>query len=203
MGKVSRLTGGAVYFSSFAAQRCHAVVAVVTKLADADLKILDEFKNEGIEVIALSSNQTTSCENIFATADVDQRRVVLLAQADSFTLRDIPDIPARVYHLAGLFRGEIPDAFIANLASRGAVALDLQGVLRVSENGAFAFLDWPEKKQYLPYITYLKADALEAEVITKSGDRERAARVLAGWGAKEVMISHFSEVIVDDGGITW
>jgi sugar/nucleoside kinase (ribokinase family) len=199
IGKVSRFTGGAVYYSSIAARHCGARVCVVTKLAGEDTGILDDIKKEGIDVSALSSVQTTSCENIFETEDVDKRRVVLLAQADPFVLSDIPETPAAVYHLAGLFRGEIPDAFIPNLASRGAVALDLQGVLRTSVNGSFAWLDWDEKMKYLPYITYLKADSLEAEVIAGSSDREQAARTLAGWGAKEVMITHSSEVIVCDG----
>jgi sugar/nucleoside kinase (ribokinase family) len=199
MGKVSRFIGGAVFYSSFAAHRSNAAVCVVTKLADADLAILDDMKNEGIDVIALPSRETTSVENIFETEDVDKRRVVLLTRADPFTLADIPEAPTRVYHLAGLFKGEIPDSLISNLASRGAVGLDLQGVLRASENGSFAWLEWPEKTKYLPYITYLKADSLEAEVITGTSDREQAARTLAGWGAKEVMISHSSEVIICDG----
>jgi sugar/nucleoside kinase (ribokinase family) len=48
-------------------------------------------------------------------------------------------------------------------------------------------------------ITYLKADSLESEVATGTPDREKAARMLRQWGAKEVMITHASEVIVYDG----
>jgi sugar/nucleoside kinase (ribokinase family) len=198
-GKVSRFIGGAVFYSSFAAHRSGAEVCVVTKLAAADSGILDGMKNEGVDVIAFPSKQTTSIENIFETDDADQRRVVLLTQADSFKWTDISEVSAKVYHLGGLFRGEIPDLFIVNLASRGAVALDLQGVLRASRNGSFAWQDWPAKKKYLPYITYLKADAQEAEVITGTSDRARAAWFLSGWGAREVMISHSSEVIICDG----
>lgn len=198
-GKVSRFIGGAVYYSSFAAHRSGAMAGVVTKLAAADYRLLDDMKNEGIDVIAIPSKQTTSIENIFETEDVDKRRVVLLTQADPFTLADIPEDSAKVYHLAGLFKGEIPDSLIENLASRGAVGLDLQGVLRASRDGAFAWLDWTEKNRYLPYVAYLKADALEAEVITGTADREKAAWTLARWGAREVMISHSSEVIICDG----
>jgi sugar/nucleoside kinase (ribokinase family) len=198
-GKVSRFIGGAVFYSSFAAHRSGAAVCVVTKLAAADIRILDDMKNEGIDVIALPSKRTTSIENIFETEDVDQRRVALLAQADPFKLTDISGVSAKVYHLAGLFKGEIPDSLITNLASRGAVALDLQGILRVSRNGSFTWQDWPAKKKYMPYITYLKADAQEAEVITGTSDRARAAWFLSGWGAREVMISHSSEVIICNG----
>ena len=199
LGKVSRFVGGAVYYSSFAAKRSGANVCVVTKLNEKDLEILDDLINDGIDVIAVPSPTTTSVENIFETEDVDQRKVVLLAQADPFRLEDIPDAETKIYNLAGLFRGEIPNSLIESLSKRAKVALDLQAMVRTSENGAFSWQDWPEKKKYLPMITYLKADSLESEVITGIPDREKAARILNEWGAKEVMISHSSEIIVYNG----
>src|ERR1035438_10148240 len=74
-GKISRFTGGAVYYSSFAAKRSGARVCVVTKLNPRDAGILDPMKAEGIDVVAIPSAQTTSVENIFETADVDKRKV--------------------------------------------------------------------------------------------------------------------------------
>lgn len=199
-GRVSRFTGGAVYYSSFAAKRSGARVCVVTKLNARDMGILDGMRAEGIDIVAIPSAQTTSVENIFETADVDQRKVNLLAQADPFVIADIPAAGTAIYNLAGLFVGELPNRLIEDLAPRGAkIALDLQAMLRRSENGRFSWRDWDEKRRYLPLITYLKADSLESEVVTGLPDREEAARVLHGWGAQEVVISHSSEVIVCDG----
>ena len=199
-GRVSRFTGGAVFYSSFAARRSGARVCVVTKLNERDFGLLDELKAEGIDVVAIPSRQTTSVENIFETEDVDRRKVNLLAQADPFTIGDVPAAGARIFNLAGLFVGEFPNRLIADLAERGArIALDLQAMLRRSESGRFRWQDWPEKRTYLPMVTYLKADSLESEVITGLPDRVEAARLLHGWGAREVMISHASEVIVYDG----
>jgi len=48
-------------------------------------------------------------------------------------------------------------------------------------------------------IDYLKTDAAEAEILTGLADRPAAARQLYDWGAKEVMITHNSEVLVYDG----
>ena len=98
-----------------------------------------------------------------------------------------------------MFRGEIPPQLIEPLSRRGKVALDLQGLLRTSEQGRFAWKDWPEKRLHLPHVAYLKADSLEAEVITGISDRREAARLLHRWGAGEVMITHSSEVILFDG----
>lgn len=198
-GEASGFIGGGGYFSAFAARRSAARVRVVTKLAPEDFVILEGLKEEGIEVTAIPSPRTTSIENVFETEDVDRRKVRLLSQADPFIPGDIPTEAVRIYSLAGLFAGEIPDFLIERLARRGAVALDLQAKLRVSEAGQFAFKDWPEKEEFLPLVAYLKADSLEAEVIAGTRDREEAAKILHGLGAKEVMITHSLEVILYDG----
>jgi sugar/nucleoside kinase (ribokinase family) len=198
-GKVTGFTGGGAYFSSFAAKRSNARICVVTKLARKDFGVLDEFRREGIEIIAIPTPKTTSIENIFESDDLDKRKAKLLSQADPFSPEDIPQVETKIYYLAGLFVGEIPNLLIEYLASKGEVGLDLQAMLRSSEDVRFAFKDWAEKKRYLPRVTYLKADSLESEVATGTSDREKAAKMLREWGAKEVMITHASEVILYDG----
>jgi sugar/nucleoside kinase (ribokinase family) len=198
-GAVSRFIGGGAYFSAFAAKRSGASLLVVTRMAEKDFGLLQAMRDEGIEVLAIPGAQTTSIENIFESEDADRRRVNLLSQADPFTLEDIPEVKARIFNLAALFKGEIPPEMIEPLSRRGMVGLDLQGMLRASQSGAFSWVDWPEKKTYLPHITFLKADSLESEVITGSADRREAARMMRDWGAKEVLITHSEEVILYDG----
>ena len=197
-GEASDFIGGGAYFSAFAARRSDVRFCVITKLAPNDYGILDGLKKDGIEVTAIPSLRTTSIENVFETDDVDRRKVRLLSQADPFHPEDIP-AEAQIYSLAGLFVGEFPDSLIVHLARKGEVALDLQAKLRYSEAGTFAFKDWPEKEKYIPLVTYLKADSLEAEVATGTPDREEAAGILHRLGAKEVMITHSSEVILYNG----
>jgi len=202
-GEVTDFTGGAAYFSSFAAKRSNVKICVVTKLAKKDFGILDELRKEGIDVIAIPSPKTTSIENIFESDDFDKRKARLLSQADPFRPEDIPKVETKIYSLAGLFAGEIPNILIEYFAGKGEVGLDMQAMLRSNEGASFAFKDWAEKEQYLPMITYLKADSLESEVATGTADREKAARMLRQWGAKEVMITHASEVILYDGERTF
>ena len=115
----------------------------MTKLNERDLGILDGIKAEEIDVVAIPSVRTTSVENIFETEDVDKRKVNLLAQADPFTIGDIPAVKTRIYNLAGLFVGELPNRLIEDLSPRGAkIALDLQAMLRRSQNGRFSWADW-------------------------------------------------------------
>ena len=61
------------------------------------------------------------------------------------------------------------------------------------------FEDWAEKKELLPYIHFLKTDAAEAEILTGTADRRKAAEIMYSWGAKESVITHNTEVLVYDG----
>ena len=199
-GSESHVVGGPVVYSSASAVRSGARVLVVSRCAREDRGELDVIEENGAELVALSSAETTSIRNVYHTADREKRTVTLLSRADPFTADEVPDVSTAIFHLAGLFVGELPDSIIEPLAARAPVALDAQGVLRAEEDGALLFRDWAGKRDYLPLITYFKTDAAEAEILTGTDDRERAAAQLCDWGAREVMITHNSEVIVGAGG---
>lgn len=196
VGKEIRLTGGAVVYSSAAAAKSGAQVMVLTKAAKEETHLLSSLRENGAQWHVLESPYTTSIRNVYHTKDQERRDVTLLSQASPFDISEIPQDPVDVYHLAALFRGEIPFPLIEQLSRRGRIALDAQGVLRCSEKGEFFFEDWKDKEYYLPMIHYFKVDTAEAEILTGLEDREAAARKLARYGAKEVMLTHNSEVIV-------
>lgn len=190
------IVGGAVVYSSFAAGSAGKRVKVITKLADNDLHILKNLQHPLVDWDVLPSKQSTSIKNTYFTADKERREVILLSQADPFVLEEV-QAEASIYHLAGLFGGEIPDSLVLPLSKRGKVALDAQGVLRcLDEQKNLVFRDWGRKQELLPYITYFKTDAAEAKILTGLDDREKAARLLYSWGAQEVMLTHNTEVMV-------
>ncbi len=196
LGRRTESLGGAVYFSSLAAVRSGVTVRVVTKAAPADDPLLDEMRREGVDVIRLDDERTTRITLVYDSPDRERRRLTLDAQAGPFDGASFPPGESRIYHLAGLFKGEIPDDLIADLSRRGRVALDTQGVLRCSEGGRLLFRPWDRSRELLPLVAWLKTDAAEAEILTGETDREKAARILCGWGAGEVMVTHNSEVIL-------
>ncbi len=195
-----RLTGGPVIYSSAAASRSGKKIQVITMASKDAERELDGMISNGVDVIRLDSKVTTCIENIYFSSDKEKRKVTLLSQADPFSIENMPKTDSTVYHLAGLFRGEISDEFIPYLNKKGKVGIDAQGLLRCSEDGNLLFKDWDSKKELLPLITYLKTDAAEAEILTGETDRKKAAYILASWGAKEVMVTHNTEVIVLVGG---
>lgn len=201
LGKRQDIVGGAVVYSSFSAAATGASVKAVTKLSKEDLSILEALKNDNISWEVGTSQKSTSIKNIYYTADKERRDVILISQADPFALEDVIDNETGIFHLAGLFGGEIPDTLIKPLSQKSAVAMDAQGVLRcLDEEENLAFYDWKRKKELLPYITYFKTDAAEAEILTGISNRAEAARTLNSWGAKEVMLTHNSEVMVCSNG---
>ena len=194
--KEERFTGGPVIYSSASAARAGANVLVITKAAKEDWKDIQYIEDEKTDVKIIESPVSTSIENIYLTEDRETRKVTLISQADYFTTADIPENEADIYHLAGLFRGEIPDELITFLYGKGKVAIDAQGLLRCNEEGKLLFKDWERKKELLPKISFLKTDAAEVEIMTGTKDREKGAKMLAEWGAQEIMVTHNTEVLI-------
>ncbi len=195
-----RFTAGPVVYSSASASKTGAKVLVITKAAREDWKDIEYIRGNNIDLRIIESPVSTSIENIYLSEDREKRKVTLLSQAEPFTEKDIPTEKTKIYHLAGLFKDEIPESLIMPLSEKAPVGIDAQGLLRCNENGKLLFRDWANKKKYLPRITYLKTDAAEAEILTGTDDREKAARMLADMGAKEVMVTHNTEVIVLSDG---
>ncbi len=199
-GETKRIIGGAVVYSAFAASGMGRKIAVLPKAASRDMDINALFAPaKNVTVFPLESANSTSIRNVYHTADRERRTCTAISRIAPYSVEDIPDVSARVYHIAGLMRGDIGNEVIAFAAKRAAAAVDVQCLLRCDEGGDMVFHDWEEKKTYLPMIRFLKTDAAEAEILTGTDDRVRAARQLYDWGAQEVMITHNTEVLVFDG----
>lgn len=194
--------GGAVIYSSAAAYALGHKVGAVTKLNVEDKERLKELVIPEDDIYFLSSKASTSIRNKYHTADKERRTCTCIAQGDPFIIEDIPDVDAKIYHLAGLIYGDFDGALIKALAKRGKVAVDVQALLRhadMEDNGRMFFQDWEDKLELLPYIDLLKTDAAEAEILTGLTDRVKAAELFRKWGAKEIVITHNTEVLAYDG----
>lgn len=191
--------GGAVFFGVAAAKISHANVFASVKIHPDDADIIEALKLPAESVALLTSSATTLMQNTYFTADRERREVECLAQSDPITLDEIPHVDCGLYHLAGLLYGDFPNELIVELSKRGKVSADIQGFLRHNEGGKMNFHDWSDKHEYLRYFDFLKTDAAEAEILTGTSDRRAAAKMLYEWGAKEIMVSHNSEMLVYDG----
>jgi sugar/nucleoside kinase (ribokinase family) len=194
------LTGGAVIQSGYAAANIGGRTAVVTKFNPKDADVYDAFRDCPADIYWRLSEHTTSIRNKYFTEDKETRECTLLSKSDAFTFQDLPPVETKLYHFAGLTFGDFPDELFAEASKHGKVAVDVQCLLRHGEaDGSMIFYDWAEKKQYLPYIDFLKTDAAEAKILTGLDDRREAAKLLHDWGAGEIVITHNTEVLAYDG----
>ena len=201
-------SGGAVYYGSVALRRIGVRVAVVTRLHPDDFLRLDELKQAGVQVFATPAPETSGIENIYNSADMERRICKLMGFAGSFRREEIPDLLAKVYLIAPIIAGEVGMPLLTHLATRGPVGLDVQGFVRVREDGhpstgsgqALIFRQWPDMAEGLAHVTYLKVDRAEAELLTGQTDLQAAARQLAAYGPREVVVTQSSGVTVYAGG---
>jgi sugar/nucleoside kinase (ribokinase family) len=189
-------SGGAVYYGGLALRRIGARVAVVTRLHPDDFTRLDALRRDGIQVFATPAPQTSGIENIYRSADMERRICIPLGFAGPFRQGDIPDLSAQVYLVVPIIAGEVDLPLLRWLAARGPVGLDVQGFVRVREDKTLVFRRWPEMAEGLSLVTYLKVDRAEAELLTGETDLNVAARRLAAYGPKEVVVTQSSGVTV-------
>ena len=196
-------SGGAVYYGSVALRRLGVRVAIVTRLHSGDLGLLDELRQEGVQVFASAAPATSGIENTYNSADMERRTCKLIAFAGAFRPDEIPGLSARVYMVTPIIAGEVDLPLLESLAARGPVGLDVQGFVRVcdgNENQALVFRQWPDMAEGLAHVTYLKVDRAEAELLTGQTDLRSAARQLAACGPREVIVTQSSGVTVYSDG---
>lgn len=200
-GDITTCEGGAVLYSSAAAYGMGHRVAVLTKVAPRDIGRLKAFTLPKEDIFCIKSKKSTDMYNRYLSSDKELRESISPSQGDAFTLTDIPTKKVKIYHFAGLLYGDYDTNMIKSLSRRGKVAVDVQGFLRHRNlvDGTMYFEDWKEKKDVFKYIDFLKTDAYEAEILTGLTDRREAAEMLYAWGAKEILITHNTEVLVYDG----
>ena len=196
--------GGAVYYGSIALRQLGVGVAVVTRLHRDDFPLLAELRKAGVDVYATAAPQTSGIENIYDSADMERRICKPLGFAGPIQASEIPDLRAQVYVAASIIAGEVDLSLLKLLARRGPVAIDIQGFVRVRDDGDLVFRQWPEMEEGLSQVTYLKVDRAEAELLTGQTDLQLAARRLAEYGPREIVITQSSGVtVLADGRFHW
>jgi sugar/nucleoside kinase (ribokinase family) len=185
---VVHMAGGTSFYFSNAIRHMDVSYTLVTALAPGQMQFVSDLRTKGIEVKVLPSAHTVYFENNY-TENQDYRTQRVLQKADAFTVEELSNVNARIFHLGPLLADDIPVELIKTLSERGKVSLDVQGYLRKVENKNVHAIDWPAKKEALQYVDILKANESEMEVLTGHTDVRKGARILFDWGVKEVVIT--------------
>ena len=195
--------GGTAYYVAWAMQHLPHDVSfgVVTAVGD-DLKheviLLQE---AGIDTLDLGSPTSVYFENSYG-ANMNNRRQRVLSKAAPFTIGQLKDAEAEVFHLGTLLSDDFAPEVVEYLATKGRVCIDVQGYLREVRGEKVFAVDWPDKLRVLKHTDILKVNEHEIDVLT-DGERDlhRAARLIHSWGVREVLItlgSYGSVIYCDD-----
>lgn len=197
---VKHMAGGTSFYFSNAIRNMDVSYVLVTSLALSEMPVVEKLRDKGIEVKATTGGETVYFENIYS-GNQDHRTQRVLQKADPFVIHQLNGIEANVFHLGPLLADDISTDFIKKLSQHGRLSLDAQGYLRKVEDKNVIPVDWPEKREALQYITTLKVNEHEMEVLTGITDIHKGAKVLNEWGVKEVVVTlgSMGSVIYVDG----
>jgi sugar/nucleoside kinase (ribokinase family) len=189
--------GGAFNYAAHVAAAMELKAVAVTRLAREDWRVVEALERMGVEVLAEPTAHSTCLRLEYPSPNVDERAIHVSSTAGAFTLQQIAGVEACVFIICASLRGEVGPDLVKALAARGArIALDVQGFVRVDRQGKLAYEHWPEAETVLAHVDVLKTDAVEAAMLTGEGDIYLAARMLAGLGPPEIVLTHRDGLLV-------
>lgn len=69
--------------------------------------------------------------------------------SEPFTPQEVEDISAKAIVISPSIRGEVPEEVIDTLRAKNMrIALDVQGFIRIQQDGKLIHADWPEKRVF-------------------------------------------------------
>jgi sugar/nucleoside kinase (ribokinase family) len=189
--------GGAINYASHAAVRLGYDVAVVTHLAAEDNRVIDKFKEAGIDCFVTYTPQSTLMQLEYPTTNPDVRTLKVKGTAGTIYAGEVRDLESKAAVIGTSLRGEVGLDVIKMLKEKGViVAADVQGFVRVLRGEDLKNESWLEMADTLKFIDILKSDAMEAEALTGENDIFKAAKIYADLGPKEIVLTHKDGVLI-------
>lgn len=183
------MPGGTAFYFSQAIKKFNDIdYGLLTAVGEPEMHVVEQLRNEGIAVQTMPSRYSVCFQNIYGE-NQNNRTQRVTEKADPFSVRYLENLDADIFHLGSLLADDFSVEVVKYLAQKGKVSVDSQGYLREVRDTQVYAVDWPEKKEVLPYIHFLKVNEHEMEVLTGYDRIDDAARQLADWGVKEVLIT--------------
>jgi sugar/nucleoside kinase (ribokinase family) len=193
--------GGAINYSAHAAARLGLKVAVVTRLAKEDDRVVKKFTRSGIDCYSTYTPQSTIMKLEYPTTDPDIRILSVTGTAGSITAEDVENINARAAVIGSSLRGEVGLDVIRRLKEKKMiVAADMQGFVRVLRGTELKYEVWDEMQSTLAHVDVVKSDAVEAEFLTGETDIFKAAKFFADMGPREIVLTHKDGLLIQADG---
>lgn len=198
---VKYVDGGATNYAAHAASRLGMKVAVVTRLAKGDQRVVDMFTSHHIDCYVTYTPDSTCMKLEYPTSDPDIRTLSVASTAGSILAQDLASLEAKAAVIGSSLRGEVGLEVIQLLKQKNIfLGVDMQGFVRVLHSQSLVYEAWDDMPATLRYVDVVKSDAVEAEHLTGEADIFRAARVFSQMGPKEVVLTHKDGVLLLSDG---
>ena len=199
---VRQVDGGGFNYGAHVASMMGLKAAAVTRLSREDVRVVDALTRLGVTVYPTYTSHSTDMRLYYPTTNVDERTLSVTHTAGAFTPDQVRGLQSGAFLINSSLREEVDLTVLRELRTKNALlAADVQGFLRIiGPEGALMYNGWPEKSEVLAQIDILKTDAVEAEKLTGETDIRAAAHILAGYGPKEIVLTHSRGLLVFAGG---
>jgi len=189
--------GGGMNYAAHAAARLGLKIAVVTRLAKEDERVVEKFTRAGIDCYPTYTPQSTLMCLEYPTTDPDIRNLSVKGLAGTITVSEVEKLEMKAAVINSSLRGEVGlDVIRALKEKKVLLAADMQGFVRVLRGQSLVYAPWEEMHATLAHLDVLKSDAVEAEYLTGETDIFKAARIYAGMGAKEIVLTHKDGLLI-------
>ena len=202
---VRHVHGGGFNYAAHAAVAAGLRVAAVTRLAEEDRESVELLEAAGVKVFPRWTKSSTIMRLEYPTDNVDERILTVAATAGSFEPDQVERIESPAFVVSPSIRGEVGIDVLRELRRpRVKVGVDVQGYVRIRRtDGQLQHAHWPEIGETLALVDILKTDAVEAESLTGTSDRLAAAKILAGYGPREIVLTHRDGLLVLADGVVY
>lgn len=195
--------GGTAYYVAWALHSLpHDVsYSIITSVGPDLLREVEHLREAGISIDVHEGTSSVFFENKYGV-NMNNRQQRVLSKAAPFTIEQLSNVEADVYHLGTLLCDDFSPEVVEYLAGKGRVSIDVQGYLREVRGQQVYAVDWKDKLRVLQYADILKVNEHEIDVLTDGEkDLHRAARIINGWGVREVLITlgSYGSVIFSEG----
>lgn len=190
--------GGGMNYAANVGKRLGIRAAVVTRLSKEDEHVVREIQSAGIDCYPFFSESSTLMTLEYKTRDVDKRNLYVKSTAGTIQPVYLHDFESKAIAVSPSLRGEVEPEFFETLRKEtdSLLAVDVQGFVRVLRDETLVYEAWPEMPYVLSNLDILKSDAVEAAFLTGETDIEKAARVFAGFGVKEIVLTQTDGVLI-------
>ncbi len=193
--------GGGSRYAAYAAASLGLKVAIVTRLSREDIHVVAKLILAGIDCFPTYSPESTLMYLEYPTDNPDIRDLSVKGVAGSISVCDVEHLQLKSAVINSSLRGEVGLDVIRVLKEKKAfLAADMQGFVRVLQDENLVYAPWEEMEVTLPYLDFLKSDAVEAAFLTGESDIFKAAKIYASMGASEIILTHKDGLLIYAGG---